>query len=328
MNTDELANMFDEDLLTPDVPDTAPSQAPETASSPGSEPEPVVLEAVPEPAPEVAETASSTTEPEPEPKAPDTVPLATFLETKNEIKTERERNQELSRRLDTVMEMVNRQQKPVEPEAPAEPVNEINPDEDLVGYLKRENELLTDRVNALAQNVQGTAHVAEGQAAQNAFMHNLGIKEQQFRDATPDYDSAIDHIRSQERQSLGMYLDQLIVSGRAPQMDAATREQTVEAQLRRNELQAAWMHDSTGINPAEAIYNLAKTRGYAPKSAETASSAPDMTESPEAKRIREKTEQQAATQTLGSGGAELTRDVIESGTYDEFQAALKGRGFG
>ena len=121
-------------------------------------------------------------------------------------------------------------------------------------------------------------------------------------------------------------MDELIDLGKVKVMSETERDQMVAQQIARNEIAAAAAYAQQGFNPAKKIYTIAVKRGYVAAKAEEADTA-TAEESPEAKKIREKAEQSAGTQTLGAGGTELTRETIVDGSMEEFSAALAGRGW-
>jgi hypothetical protein len=218
------------------TPDTAPAQswaaevaAAEAAEAPQSAPEPVADEPAPEPAP-VAEAAPAPAEAAPEPAEDDRrVPLKALQE-------ERAKRAEYERKLaDYERRMAELEQRTKAPEPEAQ--TEIDPETDPIGALKAARDELR-KMREESQRVQYEQHL-------NTVAYNAAT---QFSQTAPDYRDAYQYAlksRAQELKILG------------------ADDTTIPQILKREEMNLIATAVNSGRNPAEAIYEFAKARGYA-----------------------------------------------------------------
>jgi hypothetical protein len=183
------------------------------------------------------------------PKAADTpdgrtVPLAALQE-------ERERRKDLQRQIEAVNRRAEERfsqiaQKLAAPpqSGSAAPREMPDPEKDAVGAIR----MTAEEVKVLSDfKRQLETQAAQSQMVQ-AVMGQASQLEAEFERATPDYRAAGDFLRGSRAQELtALGLDPV----RVQQVIAAESVQLAHAALQR------------GRNPAEVVYALAKTRGYA-----------------------------------------------------------------
>jgi hypothetical protein len=228
------------------APENAPAQswaaevaAAEATEAPAPAPEPVADEPAPEPAP-AAEAAPAPAEAAPEPAEDDRrVPLKALQE-------ERAKRAEYERKLadyERRMAELEQRTKAPEPEAPADP----DPETDPIGALKAAKAEL----RRMAEETQRQQYEAQ--------LNNIAFNAAtQFQQQAPDYRDAYQYAlksRAQELKILG------------------ADDTTIPQILKREEMNLIATAVNNGRNPAEAIYEFAKARGYA-KSAPAPVAAP------------------------------------------------------
>lgn len=147
-----------------------------------------------------------------------------------------------------------------------EPEKEIDPYEDPIGYVNAELAKIRGELQGASQQ---TTELREADAARREYQQFMGVVERaenEFAEKTPDYHDAAAHLEKARRGELAvMYPD-------TPQCDAYARQNGYHsaAQLReaifRNDAQTVAANAlRMGINPAQAYYELAKSRGYVAK---------------------------------------------------------------
>jgi hypothetical protein len=269
------------------APENAPAQswaaevaAAEATEAPAPAPEPVADEPAPaaEAAPEPAEAA-------PEPAEDDRrVPLKALQE-------ERAKRAEYERKLadyERRMAELEQRTKAPEPEAPADP----DPETDPIGALKAAKAEL----RRMAEETQRQQYEAQ--------LNNIAFNAAtQFQQQAPDYRDAYQYAlksRAQELKILGA--------------DDATIPQI----LKREELNLIATAVNSGRNPAEAIYEFAKARGYA-----KAAPAPVAAPAPAAPDPALQQAKKAVAASASAGGAPASKGEIS----DADAVNLKGAAF-
>jgi len=273
------------------TPDNAPGQswaaevaAAEATEAPAPAPEPVAEETAPEPAPE-AEAAPAPAEAAPEPAEDDRrVPLKALQE-------ERAKRAEYERKLaDYERRMAELEQRTKAPEPEAQ--TEIDPETDPIGALKAARDELR-KMREEAQRQQYEAQL-------NNIAHAAAT---QFQQQAPDYRDAYQYAlrsRAQELRVLGA--------------DDATIPQI----LKREEMNLIATAVNSGRNPAEAIYEFAKARGYA-----KAAPAPVAAPAPAAPDPALQQAKKAVAASASAGGAPASKGEIS----DADAVNLKGAAF-
>jgi len=203
---------------------------------------------------------------------------------------ERERRKELQRQVETVTRRTDERLNAIAQKlaAQVEPAKrEIpDPEKDTVGAVK----MTAEEVKILSDfKRQIEARAAQAQAVQ-AVLGQASQLERDFAQTTPDYHEAGAFLRAARAQELtALGLDPY----RAQQIVAAESVQLAHAALQH------------GRNPAQVIYTLAKTRGYAgPQRQQAADDA--------SKLARIAKGQEAATSLGAASGAAPGRTGIEA----------------
>jgi len=134
---------------------------------------------------------------------------------------------------------------PGTPGAPAAPEAPIDPEEDIFGYVKQQNTIITKLQKQLEDQQAASTQSAEFTQVQNAYVQDAV----RFNQDTPDFPDAYKFVKAQMHRELET---QGIT-------DADQRENYIKQQemdLVRNAL-------AQQKSPAQIIYDLATTRGYA-----------------------------------------------------------------
>jgi hypothetical protein len=181
------------------------------------------------------------------------VPLAVLMREREAAKAAREENARLREQFDLGNKRLEMLMERLQPQRPPEPVPDINVDP--VGHFQRQNAELQHKVQEMEawkanQEQQGQQITQEQQ-----FYRALHTQAAVFREQAPDLDQAVSFLSDSLRK------DYLAVG--------LTMEQA-QQQLRAQEQFIASNAMRQGRNPAEAIYALAKARGFAPKAADGA----------------------------------------------------------
>lgn len=181
------------------------------------------------------------------PKPPRMVPLATL---ENERKRAQAAVQE-ARQLREITERGNARLEQLiqsmQPKPPAEPAPDLNTDP--VGYFQRQNAELARQVQELAQFKQQFETRGERATQEQQFYAAYHAQAAEFQQtAAPDLGDAMRHLATSLRQDYA-----------AVGLSAAEAQEQIDAQERF--IVAKAMRE--GRNPVEAMYALAKARGYA-----------------------------------------------------------------
>jgi hypothetical protein len=250
--------------------------AAEATETPAPAPEPVAEEAAPEPAP------AAETPPAPPQAAPEDQTEVDRRVPLKALQEERQKRAELERRLS---ELEQRTKAP-EPEAPADP----DPETDPIGALKAAKAEL----RRMAEETQRQQYEAQ----LNTVAYNAAV---QFQQQAPDYKDAYQYAinsRAQELKILG------VEDARIPQI------------LKSEELNLIASAVNSGRNPAQAIYEFAKVRGYAKP-------APAPVAAPAAPDPALQQAKQAVAASAAAGGAPAAKNEIS----DAEAVNLKGAAF-
>lgn len=182
------------------------------------------------------------------------VPHQALHEAREQTKVEKAERQRLQDQYKTLEERTNlllksftEQQSPKVD--PAKQQTAPDPENDPLGYLLWGMKSLAER----QEKFEGTQKQQTEQAQNYSALQNLQstalAQEEQFRVETPDYDAASQHLQKTR-------LAEFAAMGYSPQ---DSREM-----LRQEAVGIADRMVQQGKNPAEAIYEMAKLRGYAP----------------------------------------------------------------
>lgn len=246
-------------------------------------PEPVV-EKVETPEPVVEKEVEK--EPEPVP----TVPLSALNEARHQNRELKQKYSDLERKVQQF-------------EAMRQQVEEWRAAQQ---KLQQQSEFSKDPLGALQKDIQGIKQSQEEinrQAAEReraaaeaaALERAVAVRVQEFSKAQPDYQDALQFVLETRAKELQMF---------------GVPQEEVDNQIAMESLQLARSALASGTNPAEVVYNLAKIRGYALKTA------------PKADKVVTLQQGQKASQSLSTarGASEETSLLgkIEEMSDDEF----------
>jgi len=245
-----------------------------------------------EPEPEVEEAQAS------DDKEERGIPPGLFAETRKqnaELKNEiaRLRNDYLSQ----VQELRAERQQAKQPE-----VKVPDKDEDPLAYMQYQNEQLQNQLNQMQQQQSALRQQEDQQKQYQQVVQSIAQQENQFKQGQPDYEDALKHYRD-------VNLKRLTALG----FDQAT----AQSQMLQQEFNEALLALQYGQNPAEYIYNTAKTFGY--KTQKTS----------EAEKKLDSMEKGKKAQSLGPSGMPDVDELLDmdDATFHEFEAAMKDLGF-
>jgi hypothetical protein len=284
-----------------------------------------IPEAAPPAAPAVGPAASPSPDPAaaepPPPPAPKMVPLGALHEARELLKQERERGRLLEERTNLLLQRFSQPQPAPQPAATApEPEKPQIPDlaTDPVGHIVGTQQYLQNQQAALQRSWQDEqqkfTRQLDEQRLMGAITNQAQALERQFMLEHPDYSEAVNHlmaVRHKELEALG-------------HTDPGRRQMI----LQQEGLQVAAHQIGEGRNPAAAIYELAKIRGFAPPppaAAAPAAAGAGNEPSPEA-RLQNIAAGQQQSPSLGSmrgtGPAPLTAERLIKMSPDEFAKIL------
>lgn len=176
---------------------------------------------------------------------------------KSMAESERVRRKEIQKQIDAIKQE-NEQLKTTfnrilsKAQEQAEQANIPSFETDPIGALKYENQKLQNKVNELDQNNLQSKQEKDIQNRQTQFINEYRAKANEFKRSTPDFDDAYNFLLENRMQEF--------------EMAGFTPEQATQL-VHEDEAAIAANHLAKGSNPADAIYKLAKLRGYRGKNA-------------------------------------------------------------
>lgn len=290
-------------------------EAPEPVARPTPAPEPEIEE-VAEPEviePEVAQTT---------PQKQSVVPHAALHQEREAHKETKERLKELEKRTNLILEKFGQPtqapqqqvQQPVKQNEIVIPALE----EDPLGHIVGQMQLLAKNQDQIGQTLE-QRNQQEQQTNQIRQLTNTAVSmEQEFAKATPDYNEAASYLQNGRRQEY---------------MAMGYNEMQASQAIQQEALQIANMAIARGQNPAEVIYNVAKSRGFqkaaapAPETVQEPGALPPIVPSPEnSAKIATIAQGQKLNQSLGnargSAPAPMTAQRLLELSPDEFAKVL------
>lgn len=206
-----------------------------------------VAEAQDDAAPEAQDTEAASESADVAPKpAPRVVPLAELMAERKRAQAaveEARQLRELTERGNARLEQLLQQ---LRPQQPQEPVPDLNTDP--VGYFQRQNAELARQVQELAQFKQQFEQQGQRQTQEQQFYAAYHQQAAEFaQTSAPDLGDAMRHLAASLRQDY-----------QAVGLSPAEAQEQIDAQERF--IVAKAMRE--GRNPVEAMYALAKARGY------------------------------------------------------------------
>ena len=267
--------------------------AAEAADAPASTPEPVAAEPVPEPAPAV-EAAPETSQPEPEATEEHDrrVPLKALQEERQKRAEYERKLADYERQMAEMKAWAEQVQQKI---APQQQEAEPDPETDPIGALKA--------AHAQLRRMQEMTAQQQREAELNAIAYNSAT---QFQQSAPDYSDAY-------RYAINSRAQELIALG--------ADQQSIPQILKREELSLIDTAVRAGRNPAEAIYQFAKARGYQGKTA--APVAPVAPVAPAAPNPALQQQKAAVAASATSGGAPASKGELSDAEF----VNLKGAAF-
>ena len=219
--------------------------------------------APPEPPPPpdaVEEPAVDQQQPIDEPPAerppPGYVPHGALNEERTRRQQSEERLRELERQNTLLQERTNLilqsvQQQALQAQQPAQPPTEIPPMErDPVGFMVGTIQRQGEEIQRLVQNEAQRQQMLQQQQGTLTLAQMAQVRENEFKAVTPDYEPALAYLMGQRQAEL---------------QAVGIRDPMQRQQILSNEyLTVAQIALGENRNPAEAIYEIAKVRGYKP----------------------------------------------------------------
>jgi hypothetical protein len=161
-------------------------------------------------------------------------------EKRKELQRELQANAEKTRRLEEAWERLQAQGLPAAKESP-------NFNDDPIEALRHEQEELKKRTDATNEYLRQQNHQAQMQQAQMEFVNKYAQSANAYKQENPDFQPAYGF---------------LVESTKAELRAAGYNEDEVARALVIREAEVVAKAYQDGVNPAERIYNLAKSRGY------------------------------------------------------------------
>lgn len=227
--------------------------------------------------------------------------------TKAELEEIRRRQAVLEDRWNTILKVGQ------QPEKPTDEDPEPDPNVDIFAHNQWLARQLNKQREALTAKEKAETEARQAQEAEAAVWNDWHRSAQAYMTQTPEFGDAVKYLselRDKQLQALSFATPQL--------RDPQGRVNQINAEL-KSIIQAA---KQQGIDPAEAVYQLAKGWGFT-KAAPTPQPAPTVPQMPE--KLASVARAQEASKTVGqvngkSGGDELTLEGLMAMPAAEFEA--------
>lgn len=219
-------------------PAAAAPEAPPEAPSEAAAPEPSAPPAAPEPPPAAAAPAAPAAAPA-EPRD-GLVPIGALTEERARRRELQEQNQQMQSRLNELLLRMSQPQQ----QQPQVPAFEENPAEHLRAMQQQYEQQLMDLRNQVTGHNQRTQAVDQ----HTQFVNLVASREAEFASRTPDYHAATAFVQQRkmsEYKAIGL------------------SETEARQALSRDTMSVAQIALQRGQNPAEVMYGLARTLGFA-----------------------------------------------------------------
>ena len=306
---DQVADTGQSDNQTGGQPDTTTSDGPETGSGD-----------------------------EQDDKPQQTVPLSVVVQQRQEIAQLKQNLQQLYQQF----EAVNQQKSQQQPEQQPPPDETFKPsvqfEENPERFLLEQNQWLQKQLANVAQHVYGLyqdgmqkeqqqKQQTEAQTKEQQFRSYVQSLEHQYRANNQDYDNAVEYLRNRRIYELENQAKLFNQDPRDPNIGRAIRAEVVKefSNYARASLQAQ-------RNPAEALYQYAKTIGYQKSAGQSQTDQPSQ---PEQNPAYERAQRgQQASLSVSSmpgnapGGAGAETNSQEPQTFGSLAEALKKSVYG
>jgi|GEM_PF-6101415 len=177
------------------------------------------------------------------------VPQQAVHELRQELKEERATRQRMEQTFQELLKRVGAPQTPAQPNGQAAPVTIPPYEQDPIGNLNARLEQALQQVQALSGQQQQQTQLTQQQAQYNAVVQQYVADAQSFSRETGDFNDAYQWLAASAESE---------VAARFPWMSAQQRQKV----LADEEMTIISGALQNGVRPAEAIYNLAKHRGW------------------------------------------------------------------
>ncbi len=226
---------------------------------------------------------------EKEEKRNDHVPLAKYLEEKNKLRDELAQRditlKQFQEELAALKAKLPKEDAPKEPDFVEDPKGYVDHKlSQTMSAIEEHNK----KAEAEGKKAQETAAQASQQVQVQRFLTDLGAQEARFVQSNPDYQDALNHLRT-------------VRAAQLREFDPEITQDKVIGIIRQEEIQLAIQLAQQGRDPIQTAYNLARHYGYAKKEAKPEVKLPETTE----RRL-------PPDQTLGSGSTESVREEAEN----------------
>lgn len=235
----------------------------------------------------------------------------------------KDRLDRLQQALQPAAQQQPQQQHPAEPDLPEHIKNgrpTVTMDDDPTTYFQQLEDIGAHRDQRLQAFAKEYHEDKTASASERQFMGTVQAHEAAFVAESPDYYQALNFLR----QSRGQELSEL---GMSPQ--------AIAEQIHRDERWVAAQALQSRRSPAQAIYNIAKARGYTAAAQQAGSETPnagaaagDRDEAQQREAAAQRREAGAReARTIGSisggsGGGKLTAEALAKMPESEFEAVL------
>lgn len=211
---------------------------------------PEVVKEPPPDAPVVEAKEVEEVQEEKEPEPVPTVPLQALNEARHQNRELRQKYSELELKVKQFEEMRQQVEEWRKAQQQAQQQQEFS--KDPLGALQKDLQSLKQ---AQQETAQQQAERERAAAEASALERAVATRVQEFSKAQPDYPDALKFVLETRAKELAMF---------------GVPQEEIENQLSLESLQLARSALTSGTNPAEVVYNLAKIRGYSVKPAKTA----------------------------------------------------------
>lgn len=236
LSAEELRFFETGELPSALTPPPAPAPTPEPVAAPAPQPRDETGRFVPAPAAPAAEPAAA--------------PAAEYARV---IAAEAGRAAAAEAQLSALQARLDELTKPKPPPAPDRNV-------DPLGALEHQIAEQTRLLSELRAKAEADMQARAEAEAHQAFVAGIRNMRAEFIKSAPDYDAAYSHLRASRLEELG-YL--------------GLNQQQAEQQIAQEEFALAASEIRKARNPVQTIYELAKKRGYQPKSAPATATSPE-----------------------------------------------------
>ncbi|MGB1215603.1 MAG: hypothetical protein ACPG4X_19690 [Pikeienuella sp.] len=198
-----------------------------------------------------------------------------------------------------------------------EPAKPIDPDEDIFGAFKQQQEELAAIKAQIAERDQSAQQMQQSQSIENLVWGAWNESVEQFKAETPDYEDAARWLADYRDNQLKGYAT----------IDARYNSQQARNEHLNGELRNIVIESTRqGVSPAQAVYDLAKSYGFTGEKTEMPED--QINGATEKLEKLEKAQQSNKTVGQGHGGGaagEITPEAIAAMSDTEFNAWISDK---